>query len=390
MSDLKKLYLDMSMISLFRGLLDRPIFRHFFDFSTADTEACKINSYAEMVSEIYKDGGNLTDSVRRMLFEDENIYVKMCASHKDVPCEIALAASYELDLLSRFASLSVDDFKAALSLDYLSPFASDSCDFRLEYVSRVADIDRYGYGIFTSYPMFRINDNGEIDPIISADRVSLDSFIGYEDERRLVIENTEAFVNGRPAQNALLYGDAGTGKSSTVKATVNRFYSSGLRLIELRKDQLGILPYIMSRIVDNPLKFIIFIDDLSFNKNDDNFSMLKAALEGSASVRASNALIYATSNRRHIVKEGFDDRDSNDIHRNDTVQEKLSLSDRFGLSVLFQRSDKQLYLKIVHQLAIRAGVTMDEGQLNIRAEEFALRRGNRSPRCAEQFIKSLL
>ena len=390
MSDLKKLYLDMSMISLFRGLLDRPIFRHFFDFSTADTEACKINSYAEMVSEIYKDGGNLTDSVRRMLFEDENIYVKMCASHKDVPCEIALAASHELDLLSRFASLSVDDFKAALSLDYLSPFASDSCDFRLEYVSRVADIDRYGYGIFTSYPMFRINDNGEIDPIISADRVSLDSFIGYEDERRLVIENTEAFVNGRPAQNVLLYGDAGTGKSSTVKATVNHFYSSGLRLIELRKDQLGILPYIMSRIIDNPLKFIIFIDDLSFNKNDDNFSMLKAALEGSASVRASNALIYATSNRRHIVKEGFDDRDSNDIHRNDTVQEKLSLSDRFGLSVLFQRSDKQLYLKIVHQLAIRAGVTMDEGQLNIRAEEFALRRGNRSPRCAEQFIKSLL
>ena len=390
MSDLKKLYLDMSMISLFRGLLDRPIFRHFFDFSTADTEACKINSYAEMVSEIYKDGGNLTDSVRRMLFEDENIYVKMCASHKDVPCEIALAASHELDLLSRFASLSVDDFKAALSLDYLSPFASDSCDFRLEHVSRVAEIDRYGYGIFTSYPMFRINDNGEIDPIISADRVSLDSFIGYEDERRLVIENTEAFVNGRPAQNALLYGDAGTGKSSTVKATVNHFYSSGLRLIELRKDQLGILPYIMSRIVDNPLKFIIFIDDLSFNKNDDNFSMLKAALEGSASVRASNALIYATSNRRHIVKEGFDDRDSNDIHRNDTVQEKLSLSDRFGLSVLFQRSDKQLYLKIVHQLAIRTGVTMDEGQLNIRAEEFALRRGNRSPRCAEQFIKSLL
>ena len=194
----------------------------------------------------------------------------------------------------------------------------------------------------------------------------------------------------RAAANVLLYGDAGTGKSSTVKAVANMFYDQGVRLIELRKDQLASLPYIMGRIYENPLKFIIFIDDLSFNKNDDNFSMLKAALEGSASVKASNSVIYATSNRRHIVKETFDDREGGDVHRNDTMQEKLSLSDRFGLSILFAKPTKQLYLEIVHRLAERYGIEIDGEELDIKAEEFALRRGNRSPRCAEQFIKSYL
>jgi predicted AAA+ superfamily ATPase len=188
----------------------------------------------------------------------------------------------------------------------------------------------------------------------------------------------------------LLCGDAGTGKSSTVKALVNDFYDKGLRLIELRKDQLAFLPYVMGKVSQNPLKFIIFIDDLSFNQNDDNFSMLKAALEGSASARADNAVIYATSNRRHIIKESFGDRDGDDVHRNDTLQETLSLSERFGLTVLFQKPDKKLYLSIVKELAKRKGVSMDEKELEVQAEAFALKKGNRSARAAEQFIESLL
>ena len=147
----------------------------------------------------------------------------------------------------------------------------------------------------------------------------------------------------------------------------------------------------MEKIADNPLKFIIFIDDLSFNKNDDSFSMLKAALEGSASAKAKNAVIYATSNRRHIVKETFSDRaTADDLHHSDTVQELLSLSDRFGLTVYFERPTKSLYLSIVHELARRNGVTLDEKALDIRAEAFALQKGSRSPRAAEQFIHSLL
>ena len=146
----------------------------------------------------------------------------------------------------------------------------------------------------------------------------------------------------------------------------------------------------MGKISGNPLKFIIFIDDLSFNQNDDNFSMLKAALEGSASAKADNAVIYATSNRRHIIKESFGDRTGDDVHVNDTLQETLSLSERFGLTVLFQKPNKKLYLDIVHALAQKHKIEISESELDIKAEAFALKKGNRSARCAEQFIDSLL
>ena len=147
----------------------------------------------------------------------------------------------------------------------------------------------------------------------------------------------------------------------------------------------------MGKIADNPLKFIIFIDDLSFNKNDDCFSMLKAALEGSASAKSKNAVIYATSNRRHIVKENFSDRtNENDIHHSDTVQELMSLSDRFGLTVYFERPNKMLYLDIIHKLADKNGIMIDRAELDVKAEAFALNKGTRSPRAAEQFINSLI
>lgn len=150
------------------------------------------------------------------------------------------------------------------------------------------------------------------------------------------------------------------------------------------------LSEVMGRIKSNPLKFIIFIDDLSFNRDDDNFSMLKAALEGSASAKAKNAVIYATSNRRHIIKESFSDRDNaDDIHRTDTIQELMSLSDRFGLKVYFQRPDKQQYLHIVKVLCERAGIESDDEELSKQAERFALERGSRSPRAAEQFVEKL-
>ena len=247
-----------------------------------------------------------------------------------------------------------------------------------------------GYGIFSASPMFRLADSGIIEPIMSADKTTVDKFVGYKEEREAVLKNTEAFVLGRPAANTLLCGDAGTGKSSTVKAVANMFFDEGIRLIEIRKDQLHYLPYVMGKVSENPLKFIIFIDDLSFNKNDDNFSMLKAALEGSASAKAPNAVIYATSNRRHIIKETFGDRVGDDVHRNDTLQENLSLSERFGLVVYYAKPDKKLYLDIVHELAKRGGIEIDQNELDVKAEAFALRKGNRSARCAEQFIDSLM
>ena len=237
--------------------------------------------------------------------------------------------------------------------------------------------------------MFRV-EKGEILPFESPDEIRLDSLFGYKAERKKVLDNTKALLEGKPAANVLLCGDAGTGKSSTVKAVTNELSCEGLRLIELSKAQLPELPGVFGKIRENPLKFIIFIDDLSFNKNDDSLGTLKAILEGSASAKSQNAVIYATSNRRHLVKESFSDRDGDDIHANDTKAELLSLSERFGLTVLFGKPDKKLYLEIVKNLAQKKGISLPEDELLLKAEEYALRKGGRSARAAEQFTDLLL
>lgn len=391
MENLCQVYYELCMSGVFRGVLDKPLFTHLADyFREGVSRSEKIKAYASFASEIYKNGGSLTDLVCRLVFEDENVYVKARAHGGECDANVITAVERELSVFRRFAALTPLDFARDLGVEYVSPFSSCDVDIATEYEARIRDIDKHGYGIFSSHPMFRLNGERELVPIISADKTTLDKFVGYENERGRVIKNTLSFVEGRPAANVLLCGDAGAGKSSTVKAVANAFFDRGVRLIELRKDQLSNLPYVMGKVSENPLKFIIFIDDLSFNSNDDNFSMLKAALEGSASAKADNAVIYATSNRRHIVKESFSDREGDDVHRNDTLQENLSLSERFGLVVLFQKPNKQLYLEIVHELARRAGVTLPEAELDIKAEAFALRRGNRSARCAEQFVESLL
>lgn len=376
-------------LCVFRALLDEPILRAFCRFATTDE---RIDAYSDFVFEIYREGGNLTAYVKRLVFENENVYVTARAMDRAIEPNIEASVERELETLAEFASLTPADFSEMLGECAVAGFASEKIDLATEYHARVADIHRYGYGIFASHGMFRLSDSGvrKIEPITSADEIGMETFIGYSEQRELVVQNTRAFVCGKPAANVLLYGDAGTGKSSTVKAVANQFFGEGVRLIEIRKDQMSLLPFVMEKINHNPLKFIIFIDDLSFNRNDDTFSMLKAALEGSASAKASNAVIYATSNRRHIVRECFDEREGSDIHRNDTMQELLSLSARFGLSIRYEKPNKALYLEIVRELARKKGITKDTAQLEIEAEAFALNRGHRSPRCAEQFIDSLL
>ena len=378
------------MSSVFCRVLEKPLFKHLSQYCDAQREDEKIRAYASFVAEIYEHGGSLTDLVCRLVFEDENVYIKSRAHSKPINAQIKEAVSNELKVFEELSALTPCDFAADMGVEYVSPFSSKKVDLVRRYEKRIKGIGKYGYGIFSSYGMFRLSDDNEIEPIVSADKTAISKFVGYENERNSVIANTRAFIDGRPSANTLLCGDAGTGKSSTVKAVANMFFDEGIRLIEIRKDQLHYLPYVMGKVSENPLKFIIFIDDLSFNKNDDNFSMLKAALEGSASAKAPNAVIYATSNRRHIIKETFGDRVGDDVHRNDTLQENLSLSERFGLVVYYSKPDKKLYLDIVHELAKRGGIEIDQNELDVKAEAFALRRGNRSARCAEQFIDSLI
>lgn len=390
-SKVEKIYQSLLVVSVFGGVTETPLFGAFFAYCESEGSE-KRKAYARFVRTVYEGGGNLTELVYRLVAEDENVYVKSAArGEKVIPC-VETAAKKELAAFAEFGSLTATDFALDLNerRENLPAFESFVKDMGGAYAVRLKEIHRHGYGIFSSSRMFRLSDDKRIEPIVSADKTSMNTFIGYEAEREKIVENTLAFIEGGPAANALLCGDAGTGKSSTVKAVANEFFDRGLRLIELRKDQLCFLPLVMGRISENPLKFIIFIDDLSFSASDDNFSMLKAALEGSASARADNAVIYATSNRRHIVKESFSDRDGDDVHRGDTLQETLSLADRFGLTVLYQKPNKELYLKIAKEIAKRSGLEADEKQFEIAAEAFALKKGNRSARCAEQFVESLL
>lgn len=390
-SKLRTIYDALELTSVFSGVRKKPLLEAFFEYVEAE-ESKKRLAYAKFVAEIYRGGGNLTNIVKTLLFEDENVYVKGVAKEEKISCCIRDSLQRELSSFSIFAGLTPKDFAVDLGLSEkdIPAFESRQENLQEAYEMRMQGIHKYGYGVFSAYGMFRLNDDKEIVPIASADKITLDRFIGYENEREQIIENTKALIQNRPVANALLCGDAGTGKSSTVKAVANAFYSEGVRLIELRKDQLRYLPRVMGKINGNPLKFIIFIDDLAFNRSDDNFSMLKAALEGSASAKADNAVIYATSNRRHIIKESFSDRDGDDVHRNDTLQETLSLSERFGLVVTFSKPNKALYLDIVHKLAIKKGIQLEQTELDIKAEAFALKKGSRSARCAEQFIDSLL
>lgn len=390
MSKIKKAYMGLCALGVLKALHETKLIKCFFDYVEAEGQAEKLKKYGTFVNDIYENGGSLTVYTRKVLFENENVYVRGISKKEEIKSSIKNSLLTELDTLSYFVTLTPNDFISDMKLDTYAPsYDTESADFRQEYIERAKNIEKYGYGIFASHCMFSVSDNGEIQVIESADTISISKFIGYESERQRVIDNTVAFIEGRPSANILLYGDAGTGKSSSVKAVANHFFDKGIRLIEIRKNQLLLLPKVMGEISKNPLKFIIFIDDLSFNKNDDSFSMLKATLEGSASVKSKNAVIYATSNRRHIVKESFGDREGSDIHRNDTVQETLSLSERFGLTILFAKPEKKLYLEIVHQLAARNGIEIT-AELDTKAETFALNRGYRSARCAEQFIDSLL
>ncbi|MGN0805783.1 MAG: ATP-binding protein [Candidatus Coproplasma sp.] len=240
-----------------------------------------------------------------------------------------------------------------------------------------------GYGKFAKFKAF-VYRNGEIVPVLHPSEIQLEDLKDYVEEKKAIVNNVSDFIEGLPYSHTLLYGDRGTGKSSTVHAVLNKFSDKGLRLIEVSKEELGDIKKIREIVSDFPLKFIIFTDDLTFNENDPDISALKAAVEGSV-VGGGNSMIVATSNRRHIVSESFSARE-NSLHPSDLKEEQLSLSDRFGLTVIFSTTDKAAYLSIVSQLAQKFRLTIPQDKLESLAERWAIVKGGRSPRRAEQFI----
>ena len=226
-------------------------------------------------------------------------------------------------------------------------------------------------------------------PVAHPDVQAPDSLYGYEAERAQVVANTERLVAGLPACDVLLYGDRGTGKSSTVKALLPLFADRGLRLVELGRRDLADLPELAERLTDAPQRFIVFVDDLSFEEDDTSYKDAKSALQGGIRARPANVCVYATSNRRHLVRERLSERDPDDPRGGDAVQEKLSLADRFGLTVVFAAPDQELYLRIVRHLAQTRGVTLDPNTLDAEALRWAMWHNGRSGRTARQFVDTL-
>ncbi len=253
----------------------------------------------------------------------------------------------------------------------------------------------FGVGKFGLHKAFRVEHTEEgvqIVPITKISHVHLDDLVGYEIPKQKLIENTEAFVEGRRANNCLLFGDAGTGKSSSVKAILNQYYDQGLRMIEIYKHQFQDLNDVIAQIKNRNYKFIIYMDDLSFEEFEIEYKYLKAVIEGGLEKKPDNILIYATSNRRHLVRETFKDKADRDeeLHTNDTVQEKLSLVARFGVTIYFGRPEKKEFQTIVKELAARNGIQMEEDQLMLEANRWELSHGGKSGRTAQQFIDYLL
>ena len=378
-------------LSLFRSLSSDSLwcaFVQLIDTAAKGEQGIQsIDHYAAFAEQLYARSGNLTNEIRSLVLMHENAYVRRCAQGKEPSGVMRDCLKEELLTLQTAAELSSETVKNAIGGgDYLPKWETEPCDFVALYFERMKSASTKGYGLFAKYHTFFLK-NGELMPVSHPDQTSLSELYGYEIQRQEVIENTLALVQGKPAVNLLLYGDAGTGKSSTVKAVVNAYREQGLRLIELKKEQLRETPQLVDTLAHNPLKFILFIDDLSFTRDDDDFSALKAMLEGSVSSNAANVVIYATSNRRHLVRETFSDREGDEIHYNDTMQEMLSLSDRFGLTITFLRPDKTQYQEIVRELAEQYGVTIEPQELRVKADAFAIRKSGYSPRVAKQFIE---
>ena len=383
---------------VFRSLLDDPVVAKLLDLTDrmeagAPGYGPVCDAVAQFEAALFEHTTNWGSYLSAAVLEAETVCVRQAASGTLAPA-LQTALDSELAFLQALCGLTLDELLAAAGsatgqaqeLAFLPRWETSSIDLPAAYAQRMSEVGKKGYGMFAKHHVFTV-ENGKLVPVKYPDPQRLSELPGYEKEREKVIANTKALLAGMPANNVLLYGDAGTGKSSAVKAIANEFAPEGLRLVEVKKNQLYQIPDLMDKLAANPLKFILFIDDLSFTANDDNFAALKAILEGSVGGRAKNIAVYATSNRRHLIKETLTDRTGDDIHEADTRQELMSLSARFGLTVTFQRPEKARFETILAELAKQHGIDMPMDQLLVKAEAFAIRAGGRSPRVAKQFIE---
>ncbi len=395
---------------------------------TVDSAGVKnrMNSFAGSLVELavsHGYEGNLWQAyLTYLIANNENAYSTSCEIKGEVKGSINSVALHDFSIFREMFSLDLSELDKLCGTEnarILSDFTGSGDESKLfnrrirdrimqlrdQLADSVSDEDfaakvtqfynEFGVGKFGLHKAFRVehaDDEVKIVPITKISHVYLEDLVGYESAKKKLIDNTEAFLAGRPCNNCLLFGDAGTGKSSSIKGILNRYYERGLRIIEIYKHQIRDINDVIAQIKNRNYKFIIYMDDLSFEDYETEYKYLKAVIEGGLEKKPDNILIYATSNRRHIVREKFSDKAErdDDLHTNDTVQEKISLAYRFGVWIFFARPNKKEFDIIVKTLADRYGVKMEESELLLEANKWELSHGGLSGRCAQQFIDHLL
>ena len=393
--ELSALSLQLRGLSVLRGLQNHPLVHAYLDaFDALGQDAA---AFASRYGALCAAQFACRDASRALLDAVHFDVNTLTDTIADPAPALLNAATHDIQALCALLALDGAALKDTAAARLNAPALRDLPDFPAAAPLPFRDAAApppasraQGYGCLAPPSAFAVRDDGEVRPITHPDAIRLRDLPGYERQKQQILKNTLAFLDGREANNILLYGDKGTGKSSTVKAVVNEYAERGLKIIEMSPRHITCFPKIFAETLRSPFRFIVFLDDLSFSREDDNFAALKAFIEGGLAGKPSNLVIYATSNRRHLIRETFADREGDEVRVRDSLETVTSLSDRFGLEITFSVPDKNEYLYIVDQLAAENGIDLPADQLHLLAERFALRRNGRSPRTARQFISQQL
>lgn len=379
------------------------------------SEPDNFDDFAEMLSELTRMAenngysGNLFKSyIIHLMLKSENVFTLFCENGKN-PIDTSLyrLAQRDIEAIKSLANIDLMDLPDAKYIEGAvrevmnytpvekadNDYVSLPDDFTIDHV--IEYHNKYGCGDVSVFKAFRYSDDKKVlTGVAHPDPITFDMLIGYETQTKTLIDNTLAFINGYSSNNVLLVGARGTGKSSSVKALVNKYFEEGLRLLEITKEQIAVLPDILKLIRPRGRKFIIFIDDLSFDENEIQYKYMKSLLEGSSEGKPDNVVFYATSNRRHLIQEKWSDRadgnsESAEIHRTDSMNEKLSLADRFGITITYPKPTPKEYISIVSGLAKSKGIEIDSEELKKQAMAWELQQKGMSGRTAKQFINNL-
>ncbi len=376
---------ELKRLTILRSVLNDPVVKALSEAEPSEDGKGLTESEAIFLHEVYSRGieDTFVEYVCGVLLDDENEFARQAASGKVPSRRMTVEFADNLHTVI-MAALDASEMYRVDYGEMPEIFKGNP----LEVAEKLADYYRAnGYGRYRKHMAFRY-ENGDFIPVENPVHIRLSDLKDYEYEKSLILNNITGFLKGYPSLNMLLYGSKGTGKSSTIHAVLNEFYNEKLRLVQIDDGSLGKINEIRQKTETIPMKWLIFIDDISMSGDDKRISQLKASLEGNIAGDFRNSIIVATSNRRHIVKETFSDREDA-VHGRDTMEEQLSLSDRFGISILFSLTDKNMYLSIVRQLAEDHSIKTDSERLEILAERWALTKGGRSPRRAKQFIEFL-